>query len=234
MALPAGGRQMLCAHLAKTWNGICNNPFYMKSHFNMKKTYLFLFVLLFTSLFMTRCTYQYFATESHYDRVKNEKRLEFKMYFLLEQERNDSHTFISAETDLLKRINSRGNVSYRTYNRLRLAANSFPVNDTLYILLNGKPWKEVMRDKRAGIYHHTKTEKKEVHKADSTAVVVSSEIQEFKEIQFEYPVSPALIQAILQADSMSFRYYSGPEMHTLKVSGWTLRKLKKFISESGH
>jgi len=197
----------------------------------MKKYYLpFVLVLLFSIIISSCSLSHYIRLTTHYDQIKKEKRTNLKMVFLRTEERHT--TFISSEIDFLKIINATGETSFQVYNQLNLTTNSYPLNDTIFLLIDDHAYPIKIGHQKIEISRNTQTQSNEIIKADSTTVSVISGIQEneYKHIQFHYSLNQQEINAFQNAKTATLHYYANPETFTLKLSSQTLRKLKKFFA----
>ncbi len=197
----------------------------------MKNHYLpFVLVLLLPILINSCALNHYDRLSTHYDQIKKEKRVKLKMVFLRTEERHTS--FISSEKDFLKIISASGKTSYKVYDQLDLTANSYPLSDTIFLIVDDHAYPIKIGHPKIEIFHNTQTQNNKIVKVDSTTVTVISGIQENenKRIQFHYNLSQQEINALKDAKTAAFRYYANPETFTLNISNHTLRQLKKFIT----
>ena len=194
----------------------------------MKKNIAFLLVLM--PFLFTRCNLTDYTTHQ-YDQAKNENRTILHVFLQYPEELHSS--FHSSKKDFMKVVNSDGKITYRVFDQLKMAPDSYPLNDTLYILLNNAlAYPIVMKQVKTFVVHSTQTQTEEVTRADSTKATVVSGISqnEYKVTQFQYTLSSRLIKDLRNIGSVAFRYYAGPETITLKLPNSTLRKLKKLTA----
>ena len=152
------------------------------------------------------------------------------MVFFRAEERYTS--FISSEKDFFKTISSTGKISYEVYDQLNLNTNSYPLSDTIFLIIDKRAYPVKVNFQKIEVFRNTQTKSSEIMKADSTSVSVISGIQEneYKHIQFHYGLNQQEINAFENAKTAAFRYYANPETYTLKLSGQTIHKLKKFFA----
>jgi hypothetical protein len=178
----------------------------------------------------TRCNVTDYVTHQ-YDQVKKENRTTLHVFLQYPEERYNS--FYSSKKEFVKDVHQNGTVTYRVFDQLKMTPDSYPLSDTLYIILNNSlAWPIVMKQVSTSVFHNTQTQTEQVVKNDSTQATVVSGItqNEYKNIQFQYTLSPKQINALRNIGSVAFRYYAGPETITLKLPNSTLRKLKKLIA----
>jgi hypothetical protein len=194
----------------------------------MKKPYLF-FLL---SLFITSCslTHYNYRLSSQYDQIKKEKRVNLKMVFFKTEERYTS--FISSEINFFKTINASGEANVSVYNQLYLSTGSYPLSDTIYLLVGKQVFPIKVKFQNREVFRHMQTQTREIMKADSTTETVISGIHEneYRHLQFHYSLSNQEINALKNTKTAAIRYYANPETYTLKFSGQSLHKLKKFFA----
>ena len=197
----------------------------------MKKIYLPFVLMILLPVFINSCAFSHYdRLTTHYDQIKKEKRINLKMFFLRTEERYTS--FYSSEKNFLKVINAAGQISYRVYDQLNLSPNSFPLSDTIFLIVDDQAYPVKIGHQETETFHRTETQSDQIMNADSTTVTVISSIQgrEYKNIQFQYTLNQQEINAFQNAKTAAFLYYANPEIFTLKIPGHTLRKLKKFFA----
>ncbi|UBM62864.1 hypothetical protein LA303_02525 [Candidatus Sulfidibacterium hydrothermale] len=198
----------------------------------MRKHIPLLLMVVAISVFLSRCaTSSVDFVTSQYDQVKKEKRIRMRITFPYVRERYT--TFYSLQKDILKIIKANGETQYQVFDRLNVSIDSYPLSDTVFLIADNQAYPIVVRHRKTEIFHHPEVEKSQVRKNDSTTVSVISGVneKEYKSIQFQYPLTRQEVNALQHADSASFQYYANPDVYKLKLSYYTLKRLKKFFAK---
>lgn len=195
------------------------------------KKHIFSGIFIFSTLFtLSGCfTTNRILTKS--DIVRGTKRyevdFEYKHLGLV------SRTPISSmEQSLVKEIGN-GTVTYSVYDALTLSSRSYKLNEEVYVIVDEDevfPMKiESLESDRINDFK----QENQVLLSDSTDVSVVTKVssEESKITRFGYKFPEELIERIQDAQLVQFRYYSGPDMITLKMKNNKLNKMKKLIEK---
>jgi hypothetical protein len=124
--------------------------------------------------------------------------------------------------------------SYKVYDVLTLSGKCFDINKDVYILIDEKPFSidvlTIERMFRSDVsLDHTK-----VLKTDSTVVsaVTGYNPNNLFVYRVYYQLSPLVVDKILLANKVAFRYYSGPYMLTAKLTLNDLNRLQRILKKS--
>lgn len=119
----------------------------------------------------------------------------------------------------------------RIFDRIQLQSNSFQLENRVYLLLDGKPFKAKVEDVEFERLRKVEEKRKEVLTADSTkvSVVTGYDRSETSSYKLTYSVSPEIVEKIKTCNKLRFRYYAGPDMITTTMSSWELNTLKKVL-----
>lgn len=138
--------------------------------------------------------------------------------------------FISTQQSFLKEFQPEGQETITVFEVFRMNPNSFPVENTMYIASGNTSiaipttridFTEVARliasDANAG----------------GTTPQAAQPITEFKTYvatRFSYNLSPQVVELIQRSNRISFRYYSGADMVTIRLSYADIRNLRRFLN----
>ena len=130
-----------------------------------------------------------------------------------------------------KATNQNGVTNYYVYEILKFNLTSLPINDTIYLITDT----EILPIKTQKLEIFAKMErtpiKEDIEESDSTTTsVITGYNEEYKQIQkIKYQLHDKEIEAIKNTESLKFRYYSEPEMITIKINRISLNKIQRFI-----
>ncbi len=191
--------------------------------------------ILIATLFFSGCSVFKLNSRiySNYDPVHHATRYHVDFLFLRSVEWRTPMNLLSKS--FLKMIDKNsGKVSYAIYDQLSLKVSSGQIKDTVFIMVDGLIFPEKIESltliNRSGV--NTSTE--QVMTADSTMVDIVSGVEShsWKEATFHYNIDNNLIQKMKTATDISFIYYVGPHMITIKLSRGQMHKMKKWLEIS--
>ncbi len=163
------------------------------------------------------------------DIVKSTKRIKKNFYFNDALERNSP--LLSMKKTVLKEIKENQDTIYMVYDFINLSQNSFPLEDDIYLIMDEKifPLKVEYRESENRSEIVEKTES--ILTADSTNVTVTTGYsnQTYKRIKIKYVLPINVTHKILETKDLLFRYYSEPNMISVKFNNRQLQKLKQII-----
>lgn len=119
----------------------------------------------------------------------------------------------------------------RIFDRIQLQANSFQLENRVYLILDGKPYQAKVEDVEYERLRKMEEKRKEVLTADSTkvSVITGYDRSETSLYKLTYSLSPETVEKIKTCNQLRFRYYAGPDMITTGMSRWQLNTLKKVL-----
>lgn len=163
------------------------------------------------------------------DRVKNTKRITITQSHDPMENRSP---MLGMEQTMVKLLHREQGIAYEVFDILRLKERSFRLERELYWIIDGDIFEihpEYMdNEKSIDIVENTKT----LMTVDSTEVSVVTGYTEnhWNMVKVRYSLPAPVIDKLMTAKELLIRYYAGPEMVTIKVTGSSLRKLKKLGS----
>ncbi len=189
--------------------------------------YLLLIILLLPSCMLI--TYSPIIKKT--DKVKNIRTVRLKLNFLNAKEWRSP--LVTSSKHFYKEISQGGNSSYFVYDILELKELSSTINDTIFLIIDEHifPIKVQERQTYGKTIKRTKTDN--ILTSDSTTTTVITGYREENRMveKIKYQLGNKEIEAIKNAKKLKFRYYSEPEMITIKISHLNLMRIKRFISK---
>jgi hypothetical protein len=147
---------------------------------------------------------------------------------------NVNEPYYRQELTFVKEI-SPENVSYELYDVMTLSDKSFEIDtEKMYLIIDNNevfPLENEYENQHNGQY--VKKEEKEIMRADSMkiSVVAGYNVVNEKVYQMIHPVSSDVMQKILSARIVVFRYSLGPDFINSEIKGSNLSNLKRLIAE---
>ena len=161
------------------------------------------------------------------DIVHSSQRLELKLKY----PRQDRLSPVSSMNQSFVREISANDTIYSVFDVLNLYSSSFKLKDEVYLIIDNKVYpmaiKSVERENAREISEDTE----DIMTSDSTQVSVVTGYSENnrKITRFSYRLPREVVSQIKTADEVLFRYYTGPDMITIKLRDSKLKKLKQLI-----
>lgn len=195
----------------------------------MKLKSVSLLIVLATILSLSSCISMLQSpTYSEYDEVKGIDRSRKTIVYLMPQEWLTPHR--SLQQTLLKQQND-ARFSLKMYDELILSDRHASLEDTVYYLINNKVF-PIYIDKIDVITEENfqTTSRTEEDIDDNSIEVTTNHTNEVVyNYRLEYVIPEELLDEMLKAKSLRFRYYSGPYMMTYKLKGSGYKSLKRYL-----
>lgn len=165
---------------------------------------------------------------SDFDIVYSTKRYELK-YDFRDPDRRSPLGFFSQS--IVKEINPQGEVTYNAFDRLNLSENSFRIDEKVYFLIDYQVFPMKIELIELENVRTSSENTEEVLTSDSTRVSVVTGVSEsnHKIARFRYKIPVEIMAKIRESKQFHIRYYSGPNMITIKPKPGSLRKIKELI-----
>lgn len=165
------------------------------------------------------------------DIVYSTKRIEFSY---IQRDRSFRSPLLYLEQSVVKEINSNQEATIKMYDLLALTSSGFNLDNKVFIIVDNSVCPEEIEVVEYEQAKSITPKTEEILKSDSTKVsVVTGYSESNKKItRFSYTLSEETIGKIKKADQISFRYYAGPKMLTIKMKSRYLRKLKKLVNKT--
>jgi len=200
----------------------------MKSYKILQFSVLFLLV----STFLSSCFRIPVASkfEQDYDRVRQSYRARQNFYHYKSEERHAY--FMSLQQSFLNEVDKDGNKTLSVYEQMSMSFSGYAPNPELFMLTENEVIRIPVKEVKPELYRGVSENRKDILTSDSTTVSVVTGYSEFQRriYRFEYHLEPALMEVILNAKELSFRYYAGPDKITVRYTNGQLRSLKQLIS----
>jgi len=190
---------------------------------------LTLFLLNSCVLLLEGMTHQNNRVLVESDRIRNIDRVRLNLHHNRSVERRTP--FISVSQHFLREFRGDGTNNFTVYETLRLSQRSFPVEPTIFLMIDNRHFEISVRVLTVDRIQETTPTTDRVLTSDSVFVRVVTGVHEslFWESRLTYTLNSQILNAILGASRLQFRYYSGPYMITTRLSGGELRRLKRMI-----
>jgi hypothetical protein len=187
-----------------------------------------IWITIIISFFLLGCGVTNRIIEKN-DIVYGAKRLELKFVYQW-QERRSPITYM--EQTVVKEITNSG-TNYQVFDAVTLKSSSFNLEDKVFLIIDNEVYPMVIERKELEGTRDIDEKKEDIKTSDSTrvSVVTGYSLNNRKITRFSYTLSESVVARIKSADRVSIRYYTGPEMLTVKLRAKRLRKLKKLIGK---
>ena len=132
---------------------------------------------------------------------------------------------------IVKEVDQNNNVSYRAYDVLSLTSSSFKFDEKAVLIIDNKPYPMVIDRIELENVKTISENSTDIQTLDSTTVSVITGYSENnrKITRFSYKIPVSTIMEIKKASKIYIRYYSGPNMITVKPKKISIKKIKEFI-----
>lgn len=202
----------------------------IKTNANMKNIYLksaFSHILFFAFMLVmiSACTTtNRIFTEN--DIVYSTKRSELK-YYVREKDRR-SPLFSLSQT-LIKETNSANETTYKAYDVLYLTSSAFKLDNKVFFIIDNEAYPMALDRVELENTRNVSENTSSVSTSDSTSVSVVTGYSENNEkiTRFNYKIPPEIIEKIKGAGKFQIRYYSGPNMITVKPKQLSIIRIKQ-------
>lgn len=201
-------------------------------NFNFKEyRYLIHGFLLFTFILAVQSCVTTHRTRIivEHDTVKSSKRLKKEFYYRRALEKDSP--FFSAKQTIIKEIKSDNEITYTVYDILSMSTSSYNLEDTMYLILGDEVIPINIDYQKTENSSRISEDTGSILAADSSKVSVVTGYTQYKwkNIQISYKLSSEIINKISNSDEVNLRYYSGPNMITIRMNYYDLKRLKKMI-----
>ena len=162
------------------------------------------------------------------DIVYSTKRFELKYDFKDRDRRTPIYYFTQS---IVKEVDQNNNMTYRAYDILFLISSSFKLDEKVILIIDNKPYPMDIDKIELENVKTISENKTDIQTSDSTTVFVTTGFSESnrKITRFSYKIPISTIMEIKKANQIYIRYYSGPNMITVKPKKLSIKKIKKLI-----
>ena len=164
------------------------------------------------------------------DIVNSTKRV--KRDFHYNKACEEKSPFIKMDQTLFKEINDSGNAVYYVFDNISLRYDSYGLEERVYIILDEKTVlpMDIINFNRE-FRTHISEDNKKILTADSTYTNIVTGYSHYNWLNYKihYLLEDEDILKIIDSENVYFRYYAGPDMITVKLTGYRLQKFKKLI-----
>jgi hypothetical protein len=132
---------------------------------------------------------------------------------------------------IVKEVDQNNNVSYRAYDVLSLTSSSFKFDEKAVLIIDNKPYPMVIDRIELENVKTISENSTDIQTLDSTTVSVITGYSENnrKITRFSYKIPVSTMMEIKKASKIYIRYYSGPNMITVKPKKISIKKIKELI-----
>lgn len=197
----------------------------MKVYIKQKQ---FLFIGYFLFLLLLQSCFIFSSVVVENDVVYSSKRIKTEFDYLYSQEKESP--LIKLNQKIIKEI-SNSDSNYTAYDLIELKNNSFKLDNKVFIIVDNEPFSVSVVNYDAEFVSSFLEERKDIMTADSTevSVITGYNKNQSREYRISYGIDNEIIQKIKTAQTVMLRYYAGPDMITIKIKGYNLKKMKKLI-----
>jgi hypothetical protein len=158
-----------------------------------------------------------------YDPAKQAKRYRIEQSYL---GKVSNYALITVNQTILKEIFPNGSAVYTVYDLMYLKSFPFQVNDTVFYIVDNKafacPVKNANPDKIR--WERSKP-------SDLNPNIIDTKVTENENYKMEYHLSDKLVESVREAKNISFQYYTGPDIITVKLSQADLNRFKRLVNQ---
>ena len=197
----------------------------MKKQFKFGHLYLVIVTGLVGIMLSACSTYNKIYTED--DIVYSTKRFELKYDY---KNRSRRMPFYFTQS-IVKEVDKNNNVSYQAYDVISLTSSSFRVDEKAILIIDNKPYPMEIDKIELENVKTISESTTDIQTLDSTTVSVITGYSENnrKITRFSYKIPISTIMEIKKANQIYIRYYSGPNMITVKPKKLSIKKIKELI-----
>ncbi|AWW28810.1 hypothetical protein DN752_00935 [Echinicola strongylocentroti] len=197
------------------------------SSFQITKRFFSVLILLS----ITGCSW-YVNTQMivEHDEVKSSTRV--KRDFIYKDALEKASPLYYARQTILKETKAHEPSNYTVFEVLNLHSNAYSVDKQAYLLIDSAVYPIMIEAMESENTSSIEEDTDDILAADSTEVSIVTGYTQLNSRKFKltYSLAPSIIEHLKEARDVKFRYYSGPDMITLKMSNGDVRKLKKLIT----
>jgi len=200
----------------------------MNQHFSSSIAFVYILSVLLT---LTGCAPGIF---SEIDEVKKLNRHKLNLLHLYNTERNSPLCTVSQTFVKECQYGTPGASHLIVYDQLRLRPQAHNIEDTVYFILSNEILPIPILDESYRESQAITESTSDILTADSTTVRVVNgySLNDYKYVNLSYELSKEVKTKIYAEKEFKIRYYSGPDMITIRLKGRDLNNLKKLISMS--
>ena len=182
-----------------------------------------------TALFLCACTTNRIFTVN--DIVYSSKRFELK-YTVKDKDRRSPLIFFTQS--IVKENNPGKEISYTAYDVLDMTNSSFKVDEKVFFIIDNEAFPMAVKRIELENTRNISENITSVSTSDSTSVSVVTGYSENnrKTTRFIYQIAPGVMNRIRTSGQFMIRYYSGPDMITVKPKNKSLQKIKQLAEKN--
>ena len=160
------------------------------------------------------------------DLVYSTKRFELKYYV---KDRDRRSPLFSITQSIVKEINPQNEISYSAYDVLSLSSSSFKLDEKVIFIIDNETYPMVIDEIELENVRSISENTSSISTSDSTSVSVVTGYSENsrKLTRFRYKIPLTTMEKIKESNQIYLRYYSGPDMITVKPKMKSINKLKQ-------
>jgi hypothetical protein len=179
------------------------------------------------AVILSACTTNRIFTEN--DIVYSTKRFELK-YNVRDKDRRSPLLFFTQS--IVKENNPIKGLSYTAWDILDLTSSSFKPDEKVYFIIDNEPYPMAVEKIELENTRNISEESSALSTSDSTSVSVVTGYSENnrKITRFSYKIPPEVVEKIKGSGQFMIRYYSGPNMITVKPKNRSLKKIKELVN----
>jgi hypothetical protein len=191
----------------------------------MKKTGILLLIILF---FLNSCGYKETIVYQN-DEYRKTQNAYVKIY----ESTDEKITDILSGRFTFALEKKQQKETYKIYTTIHRSSGSFALLDTFYMILDNKIYEKYIEKRDIKLRHKTveNTENMQINDSTTINVVTGISSETWKEEQFLIELNKQQIHEILNSDTISFRFYSGPSFGTIHLIERNLYLIKELFSQ---
>lgn len=165
------------------------------------------------------------------DIVRSSKRMRADFVYQFTEERYTP--LLNITQSVVKEAGKDTPAKLTFYERIRLNANSFKLEDKVYVLVDDVAYPGKIEDLEFEREYKMEEKRKELMTVDSSKISVVTGVNNHENnlYRLTYSLDSQAIEQIKNCSKVRFRYYAGPDMITTGMSRFDLETFKMLISQ---
>ncbi len=178
-------------------------------------------------LLLNSCTLQT-QIISETDLVHNTERSQLKLNYPSQRHYSPMS---SAEQSIVK-ISSVDCTTYEVYDVIHLYGKSFNLKNEVYIIIDDQAYPLEINTIEREHVHEISENTENIMTADSSSIsVVTGYSEDNRKIsRVSYNLPQDFVDKMAKAEHVIFRYYAAPDMISLELKGYKLKRFKQFVN----
>jgi hypothetical protein len=191
----------------------------------MNLTTIFRLAFFFSSVFIISgcATLRNADLNPSYDPAKQAKRYKIEQSYL---GKASNSALITVSQTILKEIFPSGSTVYTVYDIMYLKSFPFHVKDTVFYVVDKKVFACPIKNANPEKIRWERSKPSDVNPN-----IIDTKVTENENYKMEYHLSDKLVESVKEAKNVSFQYYTGPDIITIKLSQADINRFKRLVNQ---